>query len=187
MKIKLFNYCQCSQEHQMLSTQANHALPLFPLLNFIVIPLFRRLKIGPGGADEQEINWWSPLQKDCQLILSKLTVFDVTQVINWSSKRFSIVGQYYPTVFVCTFFSFTTFSFCFMPISFDFHLDIIVGLSGVEFTLTFKFLFMFWWNRNKDPGGSFSPSFITFKSFLCSKMLFDYCDQCSWVTNWLLH
>ena len=96
----------------------------------------------PGGADEQEINWWPPLQKDCQLILSILTVFDVTQVFNWSSKRFSIVGRYHPTVFVC--------------------LDIVV-LSGVEFTFTLQFLFMFWRNRNKEPGGRFSPSFI--KSF----------------------
>ena len=65
----------------MLSTQANHALPLFPLLNFIVIPLFRRLKIGPGGADEQEINWWPALQKDRQSILSILTASDVNQAI----------------------------------------------------------------------------------------------------------
>ena len=56
----------------------------------------------------------------------------------------------------CTFFfSFTTFSFCFIPISLDFHLD-IVSLSGVQFTFT-KFLFFFWWNRNKDPSGRFSP------------------------------
>ena len=32
---KLFNYWRCSQEHQMLSTQANQALLLFPLLNLL--------------------------------------------------------------------------------------------------------------------------------------------------------
>ena len=92
----------------MLSTKANHALPLFPLLNFIVIPLFRRLKMGPGGADEQEINWWSPVQKDRQF-----SILTVVSAINCSSKKFSIVGQNYPTVFVLEVVKATdTFSVC---------------------------------------------------------------------------
>lgn len=87
----------------------------------------RRVNFGPSGADEQEIN--------C------------------SCKR--IYDQYYPTVFVLYFFSLSPLSLCFIPISLDFHLD-IVGLSEVEITFT-KFLFLFWWNRNKDPSGRFPP------------------------------
>ena len=46
----------------------------------------------------------------------------VKQAINWSSKRFFIVGQYYPTVFVLYFFSLLPLSlFGFIPIAFDVH------------------------------------------------------------------
>ena len=67
----------------MFSTQANQALLLFPLLNLLSFhckehldPSLirdRRLNFGPSGAGEQEINWWSALQKDCHSILSMLT------------------------------------------------------------------------------------------------------------------
>ena len=102
----------------MLSTQANQALPLFPLLIFshfvaksILIPLLIDCHQGQKAKDWTKWSWWA---RD-QLVVS-------------SSKRL----QYYPTVFVLYFFSLLPLSLCFITISLDFHLNIVVSLSGVE-------------------------------------------------------
>ena len=123
----------------------------------ILIPLLIDLHQGQKNKFWTKWSWWAGDQlvvcssKRLSLNIINLNSKQSTALAKDSTLSVNIIQQF---VF-CASFLFHRFLYVSFQFPFDFHLD-IVGLSGVEFTST-KFLFLFWWNRNKDPSGRFPP------------------------------